>query len=570
MKRKTTTRKTSGKKGVKPSVPGRLLVVEATGFALYGVVARRSIGGEVTFGVPVMSTATEVDAAIEEVLEKLREQGGKKRLPRNAVLVAASAASEILHLPVDPKNPRPKAQMAELIRWEFEEIYVRQNDIWSLGAMLQGRGYVSAEERHEIEACVTAGRERGSLVNAYRDMISREHLDECMSLQEPLLAMDDDLVIGWSPLPDNGEPGRYAWYCAGMGDGLRAQWVRAFRQHGVFCSWIYPQMGASLPLVEAGSERALLVDIRQEQFGLFQCVNGGLDALSIKACSYGTASPDAVVAAVARFAHADTATVFISAPEECQGGVSDAINQKFPRADVRVLGAGCECPAPVWASLQGVASHALKQCSPQLLPRIQAQPSKPPLWKSKEFWPWAIIALVVVGIIATEVSNRMLTERKEWELELLNIEYDRQMQIKNEASKTQSEIRELTETLAEKEKELAEKQRQIEAIENGILYRQRLVPGLLEAISKSIPANVMVDLLEENDGRTGFYMEGWALEDTSAQLFGSLLSENLAQWHYKVGDIRLTRGKGRFGDDGYVFKIQLTRTTGKKGAGDDR
>ncbi|MGE9292173.1 MAG: hypothetical protein ACQKBW_01050 [Puniceicoccales bacterium] len=570
MKRKTTKRKTSGKKGFKPSVPGRLLVFEATGFALYGVVAQRSIGGEVTFGVPVVSAAAEVDAAIEEVLEKLREQAGKKRLPRNAVLVTASAASEILHLPVDPKSPRPRAQMAELIRWEFEEIYVRQNDIWSLGAMLQGRGYVSAEERHEVEACAVAGRERSSLVNTYRDMVSRECLDECLSLQEPLLAMDDDLVIGWSPLPANGEPGRYAWYCAGVGEGLRAQWVRAFRQHGVFCSWVYPQMGASFPLVAAQTESALLVDIRQEQFGLFRCVDGGLEALTIQPCSYGMVSPDAVAAATARFASADTSAVFISSPAESVEAVSDAIKEKLPQSDLIALGVGSDCPAPVWASLQGAALHALKQCSPLTLPRIQAQPPKPPIWKSKEFWPWAIIALLAVGIIATEVSNRVRTEDKEWELELLNIEYDRQMQIKSEASKAQSEINELMETLAEKEKELVRKQRQIEAIQSGILYRQRLVPGLMEAISQSIPANVMVDLLKEDDGRTGFYMEGWALEDTAAQLFGSHLSENLAQWHYKVGDIRITRGKGRLGDEGYTFKIQLTRTTGKKGVGDDR
>ncbi|OAM90563.1 hypothetical protein AW736_07160 [Termitidicoccus mucosus] len=563
--------------GFKLRVPGSLLVFETTGFCLYGIVARRGVGGSLACSAPAMSAAPDFAAAVGEVLEQLRAQT-KRRLPGKAALITPSAAGELLLLPVDPKSPKPRAQMRELVRWEFEEVFVRQNDIWPLGALLQGRSHVTPEQRRELETAAASARDRGTLLNAYRELVSREQLEECLAMQEPLTAMDDELAIGWSPQPGADEEGRFAWYCAGIGDGLRTQWVQAFKKHGVFCGWIYPQLGAGFPLVVAGRDGRLLVDIRQEQFGLFQGAGGRLDSISIRSCPHGMAEPDAVAADAAKCIHPGTRVVYVSAPPEGLDPVIGALKQALGEAEIRPLplpppdasgvGAAPGCPPTVSASLEGVARHALRLCGPGLLARIEAQPPRPPLWKSRGFWPWAIIALVLVAMAGTELFLRVQAGRKEWALELMDIEYERQLQIKNEAVKTQTEIKHLEKVFAEKEHELMEKKRRMEVLNNVILRRQKLVPGLLEAISEAIPGEVMMDLLVENNDGSGFSLEGWALRDTEGQRFGNLLNEKLAPWNYKVGDIRLSRGKGRSGIEGFILKVRLVKTDAPGGGKD--
>jgi hypothetical protein len=557
--------------GVKLRVPRSLLVFETTGFCLYCTVAKCGLGGALVCDAPVMSDAPDFATAIGEVLEQLRER--HKRLPKAAVLVTPSAMAELLQLPVDPKKTRPRAQMKELVRWEFEEIFVQQNDIWSLGALLQGRGYVTAEQRHELESAATSGRDHGSLVNAYRDLVTREQLEECLTMQEPLMAMDDDLVVGWSPTSGDSDEGRFAWYCAGTSDGLRAQWVQAFKKHNVFCEWIYPQLGSTLALLEPQKGGELLIEVRQEQFGLFQVTDGQFEALSIQACPYGTVDPQLVATAAARRMNAETRVVTVSAPDTCLESVLCAVKETMGEVEVRsVLANSIELDglggSTIAASLESVARHALRLCAPSRLVKIEAQTPAPPVWKSREFWPWAIIVILFISFISVEFWMRAEADRNEWKLDELDIEYDRRMEIKNEAAQTQSEIRRLEEVLRSMEVEIQQKQERMTLLDDVILHRQELVPGLLQAIGEAIPNDVVMDLLEENADRTGFYLEGWTARETEGQRFGNLLNEKLAPWNYKVGDIRLTRGRGRLGAEGFLLKIRLVQTKDSEGGND--
>jgi hypothetical protein len=557
--------------GVMLRVPRSLLVFETTGFCLYGTVAKCGMGGSLDCGEPVMSDAPDFATAIGEVLEQLREH--HQRLPKSAVLVTPSAMSELLQLPVDPKKARPRAQMKELVRWEFEEIFVQQNDIWSLGALLQGRGYVTPEQRRELESAATSSRDHGSLVNAYRDLVSREQLEECLTMQEPLMAMDDELMIGWSPLSGESEEGRFAWYCAGTSDGLCAQWVQAFKKHNVFCSGIYPQLGAAFPLVNTGEGGGLLIDVRQEQFGLFQGTAGPLETLLVQACPRGTVAPELVAAAAARMINAETRVVSVSAAEECLDPILSALKQALGEVEVRSITANTGASeglgqSTIAASLEGVARHALRLCAPGSLVQIEAQAAAPPIWKTRAFWPWAIIVLLCITFVSIEISMHVQADRNEWKLEELDVEYDRRLAIKSEAAHTQGEIKRLEEVLSTMEAEIQQKQKRMELLGDVILYRQKLVPGVLQAIGEAIPNDVVVDLLEENADRTGFSLEGWSLRETEGQLFGNLLNEKLAPWNYKVGDIRLTRARGRLGVDGFLLKIRLIQTEKTEGSSD--
>jgi hypothetical protein len=481
--------------------------------------------------------------------------------------------------------------MSELVRWEFEEVLVRQNDIWSLGALLQGRGYVNPQQRRELETVTTSGQDRGSVVDAYRNIVTTEQLDECLAMQETLTATDDELVMGWNPQSNISEEGRFAWYCAGTGDGIRAHWAQAFKKHGVFCSWIYPQLGAGFPLMDFGKatsrgfknkiaarvtrEGRLLVDIRQEQFGLFQGMNGRLDSMSIQPCPYGTAEPKSVADAAAKFIHPNTRVVYVSAPLDHLEPISGALQQVLGGTEIMSIpviepdAKGQFCPRPVLTSLQGVARHALKLCGPDMLVRIKAQPPKPPIWKSREFWPWAIIVLLIVILSGIETFLRVQTEKNDWNRELEDIKLSDMALLRNEARETRTEIMRLEKVLAEKERELNEKSRRKDVLNDVIRYRQELVPGLLQAISEAVPGEVQLDLLEESDDRSGFYLEGWAFRDTAGQIFADQLNDKLAPWNYKVADWQLSRSKRRFGIEGFILKGRLIKTDARVEGNDD-
>lgn len=547
--------------GFKPRLPRALLVFETTGFALRGAVARRTIGGSLVLGAPARSAAPEFATAIGEVLAALRETT-KKRLPKTAILVTPSVAGERLLLPVDPAKPRPRAQMHELVRWEIEEVFVRRNEIWSPGAILEGRGHIDPALRQKLEqaAAASGGREHGALLDAYRRHVTPAQFEECLAIQESLAGLDEELSIGWSAQPGADEDGRFAWYCAGLGSGLRDRWAEAFRKNGVFCAWLYPQLGAPLPLASPAADDRLLVDVRQEQFGLFLWKAARLSSLSIQPFPRAADAPETIASAVSNIA-SDTRSISVSAPDELAAPLADALARTTGTAEIPTLDAS--------ASMEGVARHALGLCPAGMMVRVEAQPPRPPVWKTPGFWPWAVIVLLALGIIAIETTLRVRASRNEWRLELLDIDYERQMQVKNEALKTQSEIKHLETVLAGKERELTAKKRRMAVLDDVILYRQKLVPALLRALGEAIPADVVLELLEENNDRSGFYLEGWALTDTEGQRFGNQLNEALVPLGYKVADIRQSRGARRAGVEGFIFKMRLAKTekneTGKGG-----
>ena len=154
-KRKRAGNILAGIDSIKLKRPGRVLVFETTGFELYGRIATAGLTPKYKLGDPVVSRAADFSKAVKEVKDQLKTQ--TRILPKTAVLTTPCASGDLLSLPVDPKKPRPRLQMAEMVRWELEELFVKLGDIWSLGAMLQGRGYITRDQRLEVKAARSGG-----------------------------------------------------------------------------------------------------------------------------------------------------------------------------------------------------------------------------------------------------------------------------------------------------------------------------------------------------------------------------------------------------------------------------
>lgn len=545
------------KKLGKLNKPSRVLVFESTGFDLHGAVASSTAASSLTLGPSALSSQVDLAAAVGEVLAQLKDQG-KKTLPKTAVLITPCAAGALHTLPVNPKKPRPDSQMAELVRWELEELLVQQSELWTLGALLMGRGTISAEQRRQIETKAAAEGGRTGAA-AYASLVDSAQIDECLALQELWAGGDDtEMATGWVCLPGGDEEDGFLWSVAGTGAGICESWARAFAKHGIHLDWLYPRLGACLPLINGNKEGWLLVDVLQEQMALFRGMDRQPDYLNLRPCVTGRVDVADLVEAVRDLVRPETRTIYCSALPDQEEALFQALGEAFSRTSIKIERpetTGSEADGFCFLSMAGTARHALGLAKGVPLVRIRAQKPPPPLWRRKELWPWAAIALVATGIVSYESYARVQIAKNNAELTRLDIEYEKQLQLKAQAEALAREARQLEEELTVKRRELNEKKRMAEILDKVIRYRQDLVPGTLEAIREAMSDGVIIDIFEENATRTGFRLEGWAVTDTEGQTFASELNEKLEPWGYRIRESKITRGTNWLKMDGYQLKI---------------
>ena len=558
---------------IQVGVTGSQLLFETDGFTLYGVLAHAGVSA-LEFQAVGCSRALEFAAAVGEVLTQLRRQAGR-RLPKKAVLITHSAIIALLDLPVDPAKPRPRAQMSELVRWELEPLFAQQNEIWSIGALLMGRGYLDAAQRREIaaEMALRGGPGSGRATVRFGEValdlgyITREQIDECLALQERLVLFDDEVISGWVPqiLRDGEERESHPWLAAGVGEAMRRQWVQAFRKHGLFLQWIYPQLGTSFGAVEreAGAREAMLVEIRTEQFAVVRGTPGQLAALRVAACRDGMAQADECAGLCHEQMRPDIERVSLAVADELREQVTAGLEQRLQRPIQPVplpRQPSDQTSAPpyhILASLAGVAAHALARVDARVLPRIEAQPPRPPLWKRRELWPYAAAAGLLLALAGVESYHRYLIWHNGRELARLDTEYEEKLELKKQADSSASEARVLEAQLVEKQATLESSRARRRLLEEVIIRRRTLVPGLLRTIGEAVGDEVLLDLLEENQRQSGFHLTGWALTDTAGQLFINRLNRALAEWNYRVADSQVRSGRGRLAAQGYSLEIWL-------------
>ncbi|PIE68525.1 MAG: hypothetical protein CSA21_07030 [Deltaproteobacteria bacterium] len=559
--------KLSGKKRRSVSFrrPGRVLVFETTGARLYGAIARCGLVSGLSLSAPVVSTEVDPVRAVEEVLARLRESTGKKRLPRNAILVTPSAAGEILPLPVDPDRVKLQKQMGEMVRWELEELFVRQEDIWSLGGLLVDGGFITPGARREVES---AG---GGNAADFEHLLGGEELDSVLALQDQLTGGDGELKTGWVFQAEEAGTGSFNWLVAGIGREVCSLWVDAFRHNGLDLRWIYPQLGCAAPLVNSPFEKWMLADLRREQVGLIQGLDGKLHSTAILINSSGMIDPEQLAESIGKSLHHDTTALFLSGPEDVVASLTGRLEQEFGRRNTGVfpLPAGSaenpEVPVYIVNSMRGAASHHLRLCSESLLVRLQAREDRPPLYKNRAVYPWLGMVVLASGLGGFDYYMKAETAKNEWALELASIEYEKKIELAKQAQQLASEGRKLVRELEAREQELEEVEHLRYILDNIVTYRQELIPGILEAIGNSVSRSVVIDVLEENRDRNAFLLKGWALKDTEAQLFSTQLAANLHPWNYRIANVEMVRGTGRMDYEGYVFEIWLKKIDDEEG-----
>lgn len=562
---KTAIKKTGkrpGKKRLNLALPGRVLVFESTGALLYGAIAVSGLASGLRLTHTAVSTIPDMAAAVADIVNQLKEK--TKLLPKRAILISPSAAADLLHLPLNPHKPKADKQVGSMASFELEELFLQLADLYSMGALLMGRGAISAGKRYEVE-----GGDRRASGSSYGGLVADEHLDECLQLQEQLIDEEGELLTGSVPQGED-EDGQFAWWAVGCGSGLVERWYRAFKKNSIKLLWIYPSLGSAAGLVDKGTKNWLLVEVRQEQIGFCHGGESGIQASAMGNTDAGRIDPAAIAEMAKELLRPTIKTIYLAAENEHLVAIAEAM-EKDGQCEIKPLiglvpSGDSYLPPPVLVSMYGAASHHLKAGRPRLLPRINAQPPRPAIWKKKEIYPWLAIVALVVLVISIESWMRSKTEQLEWDLEMANIKYDQNLKLKKQAQQVNTEVAKLEAVLKKKQNAIKEIERQQNVIANVIQYRQEFVPAFLSAVAKAIIEEMMLDKIVENPERDGFYIEGWALRDSEAQRFVTRLNDTISPLGYQVQESTLGRSRGRLGLEGYLVKIWIVKTKEAEGS----
>ncbi len=579
--------------------PGKVLVLHTDGYALTLALVQFGAGGPVVRAVG-RSRQLEPSEALAEAIEGLKATG-VRRLPKTAILVTGQALTALLALPVDPEHPRPKDQMHELVRWELESLFSEQGLRWTIGAHLQGRGYLTPEQRTAVaerqadadldadlvlpgDTSAPRSKPRFGELAVEMGFATREQVEECLALREVFLPDDDQLVCGWTaqmrPLEDELEDddegaAGFPWFALAVPEGLLRTWVRACKRREIFLDAAYGTLGIGFGLLDLPSDvgDALYLEVHREQFVSMRGHPGALRSLRVAPTRDGELDLEDAASLCREELSPDVARLYLRAPVAQMEPLREALARLL---ELEVLPAGgeaapeakdaasvtSELPAAVVDGILAAARHRLGVTARDAQPSVSAQPPKPPLWKRKELAPYAAAAAVVLGVIGYDTSLRIETWQNRAELEELEDRYVEQLEIKEIANQILTETNRLKTQVAEQERAVATLADQVSGLER-LANRRAQLPKVLTQIAAACNDEMYIQSIKLPPSAGSLVeMRGWALTNTGAQLFVTTLNNTIDDLKGTVRNSRIVSAPGPRNLPGYQIEVWLSFSEG--------
>jgi len=542
-----------------------LLVFESsTGFVLYGALFHVSRTGDLERVADGESRKADFSAAIADVLAQIKVKlPPKQKLPRKTVLLTPSAVCSRIMLPVSPEKPKPADQMRELVRWEIEEFFVRQNNIWLIGGLLMGRGYINVEQRQEVSACAAEVR-FGATACEY-GYCTREEVEESLALQSKLLLFDDDLTVGWAEKfqskDGEGKTGMFPWSGIGLGDTIRDRWLNAFLENDLGLHWIYPQLGPSVALIPDEETHWLLVDIRQEQFVVMTGKSDTVSMMQVNFLRDGMIDADGIAEICRKIMGSEERRVYLNVPEPFYENLSAGMAERL-MCEVLQLSLSQPAVTPggipnhVMNSMAGAALHELGEYSGDGVIRISAKPQRPPVWKRRDMYLPAALVLLGVLVLFVEASNWYRVWQYEAEYTDIEPAYREMLKRKNELKSVAADMETLLAEFNQKKTELARLQPLLLNRRSIEMYGGT-IKALLPEIAGAVSNTVLLDKIAGKREDMSFELVGFSLTENGFVGFVSSLNQIMNTFNYHVADATRERSMGAAGIAGYSYTIRL-------------
>lgn len=197
-------------------------------------------------GTTPMAEAASRQPRFTQALDEVLQEIGKRTMvkPRIAVLAARHVLPAVLNeLPVPPDKPRRPEQMRELLQADLEPVLAEFGSLWSMGGLLQARGFLNAQEREQVTMEESIRRQQRGSQLRYGEiaielgLADRGALDECLDLQASLQNLDAQLAAGWHGRHEDKHP---LWLACGVGQTTHDEWREALGERNIRLQAVLP------------------------------------------------------------------------------------------------------------------------------------------------------------------------------------------------------------------------------------------------------------------------------------------------------------------------------------------
>lgn len=506
-------------------------------------------------------------AALDEVMAQLASITPIR--PKRVALAARHVLPAVVDLPVHPDKPRQPEQMRELIQADLEPVLAEFGSLWSMGALLQARGYLSPADRERITMEEAVRRQSRSNQLRYGEiaielaLIERDLLDECLDQQVALQNLEASVMAGWRGRIEDKQP---LWLVCGVGQTTYREWHEALSRRGLYLaatlpiSWLVSDP-ASIEPIEPGTRRdqpvsSIDLEIHAEEVVAVLRRRGRVVATRSEGRIERAPAADWVNRIIADWTAESRAQIVIhfmdAADDEFGELLADALNLTTGHpCSIRKAG---EVRLAIWRNLLREANAPLSQ-----LPRMVAGELRGSLWKDHDIRRLLALGIVLIGLAATEGVQQYRLHGLEKKM------VDHQRKEKQLSSNSQMEAQ-VNQKLLELGKGLETTRRQLEPLLNDRSRLNRIIsmrvdlPDLLYLLAQAVGSDaVMEEIHNDNTHSEGSAIQviAWSPNYTGAQDFVNRMAALAREKGYGVSQMEIKERKGRDNRRGHEVKFWL-------------
>lgn len=510
-------------------------------------------------------------SALDEVLAELARAGTPR--PRRVALTARHVLPAVLELPIAPDKPRRPEQMRELIQNDLEPVLAEFGSLWSMGALLQARGYLAPTDRERITLEEAVRRQNRGNQLRYGEiaielgLIEREALDECLDQQAALQNLDASIMAGWRGRIEDKHP---LWLVCGVGQSTYEEWHAACAGHGL-------QLAATLPLSWLVSDAQVAgapdgrheqapaqidLEIHAEEVVAILRRHGRVLATRSEGRIERAPGADWVHRMIADWTAESRAEINIHllAPTDDEFGE--------PLADNLNLACGHPChPHSAAESRQRLWQNLLREAgAPEAqLPRLLERELRGSPWKNPDLRRLLALGGVVLALLTAQGIQQYR------QLRLEDTMAERQRKEKQHSSNAQ-QAAQINLKLVELGQGLETARRQLEPMLadrsrlNRIITMRVDLPDLLFLLAQAVGSDaVMEEIHNDNTGSDGSAIQviAWSPSYTGAQDFINRMAILARDKGYGVTQTEIKERKGRNNRLGHEVKFWLMLEDGE-------
>lgn len=523
--------------------------------------------GEATLLGSASSRQGRFAAALDEVMAQLATATPVR--PKRVALAARHVLPAVIDLPVQPDKPRRPEQMRELIQADLEPVLAEFGSLWSMGALLQARGYLSPADRERITMEEAIRRQSRSNQLRYGEiaieleLIERDALDECLDQQAALQNLEASVMAGWRGRIEDKHP---LWLVCGVGQATYNEWREALSRRGL-------QLAATLPLSWLASDpeaaEQTQPDTRREQ--PVPCIDLEIHAEEVVAIlrRRGRVVATRSEGRIERAPAADWVNRIIAdwtAESRAQIVIHfmDAADDEFGEAlaDALNLTTGHPCSVqPADETRQALWRNLLREASAPVsqLPRMVAHELRGSPWKNPDVHRLLALGGVLLGLALTEGVQQY----RLYSLEARMAEHQRKEKQHSSTAQLEAQV---NQKLAELGKGLDATRRQLEPLLNDRSRLNRIIsmrvdlPDLLFLLAQAVGSDaVMEEVHNDNTFSEGSAIQvvAWSPSYTGAQDFVNRMAVLAREKGYGLSQMEIKERKGRNNRRGHEVKFWL-------------